>query len=73
MIVNWKGSGTKQAWHILKSHPICIKGLWKIMKTCQDRQPSGQNLNPGLPKYKTGVLTHITVTFSATKNLRRYE
>jgi hypothetical protein len=57
--VNWKGSGRKQSWHILRSYPVIyLKGLRKIMKyLSQDRQSPSQNMNPGLPKYKAGVLT----------------
>jgi hypothetical protein len=51
--VKGKGRGL-----ILRYYPgICLEGLRKQRKTCQDRRSSGPDLNLEHPEYEAGVLT----------------
>jgi hypothetical protein len=58
-MMNWKGSEKKGSWPILRFFlVICLKVLRKSTKNLsQDSRPPGQDLNSGLPKYETRMLT----------------
>jgi hypothetical protein len=56
--MNWKGYGRKWSWANLGYYPrICLEGLRKTTKSCQDSQSLDQDLNLGPPKYEAEVLT----------------
>jgi hypothetical protein len=67
-IKNWKERGRKWMWPNMCYYPgICLEGLEKITKILiQDSLSLHQDLNPGHPTYKAGVLPIQPQCSSAT-------
>jgi hypothetical protein len=59
--MKWNGCIRNRPWRNLRYNPgICLEGLGKTKRICQDRRPPGRDLSSGLPEYEAGVLTTLS-------------
>jgi hypothetical protein len=56
--MNWKECGWKRPWpNIIYCTGICLDGLRKTTKTCQNSRSPDRDSNAGASEYKIGMLT----------------